>query len=497
MTLGNHDFAHGVDFLRRALRDARYAVTLANAGLTEGAPLWSESLLLRRDLRDSQGRPHQISIGIFGVLPPQTIEWEPGLAHHLKTEDVMQASRRAVSSLRARGADLIIALSHGELGSNDVPRAENAAGPIASIPGVSAVIAGHTHEVVVHAPTETRAAIVKAGFGGSHLAAISLQLRGDAGEWWVDCTASEVLPAAPEICTAQFDHEKTVPPGAVERINAPIGRIARPLSSHFSLLGADAGLRLTEAALRDHVATALPDCDLPVLTALAPFRTGGRGGPDHFVHIPAGPIRRGDLSALYPFTNHVAAIELSGRDVHLWLERAAAMFTHLPPAGPEQPARPLISGDIPAFQCDMIAGLDYTIDLTAPAAFDAEGNRQPGGRIRSIHRAGRPIGPDDRFLLVTNSYRLTGGPPYAGLTEGRHCLLPESARLRVRDIIARHIAEAPIRDPARRSFFRLVAAPGTLAWLDTAPEADLTASPLPIIDHELTDTGFRRVIIRL
>lgn len=497
-TLGNHDFAHGVEFLRRAMADARYPLVLANAGLNKGPQLWSETALLHRRMTAEDGTPQDITIGVFGVLPPQTIEWESGLSRDLSTEDIVSASRRAVSALRARGADVIIALSHGGLGTgNAAPRAENAAGAIAEMPGVHAVIAGHTHEVIVRPATASRAAIVKAGFGGSHLAAITLRLHGSGGAWHhIDCIGAEALEApadAPDtVLTTSLSHD------SARRLQAPIGRVSERLSSHYALLGVDAGLRLTEMALRRHAADHLPGCTLPMLTALAPFRTGGRGGPEHFVDIPAGVIRHGDLSALYPFTNHVAVIEMTGADIADWLERAASVFNHIPEAGAGAAPGPLLDPAMPGFMFDMIAGLDYEIDLRHPAAFDNDGRRVwPDGRVRRIRHRGQALRSDDRFILITNSYRMTGGPLYAALTSTRRCALPDIGQIWVRDIIAAHITGGDRQNPGRLPFFRLAAAPGSKVWFDTAPEADPAACPLPIHGIEMTENGFQRLTLQL
>lgn len=494
-TLGNHDFAHGVDFLRRVLRDAAYPVTLANAGLTKGCTLWSESLLLRRRMQDDAGQAHDLTIGVFGVLPPQTVDWEVGLAQDLHTEDVVIAARRAVSSLRARGADVIVALSHGGHGGHGegtAPRAENAAGIIARIEGVDAVIAGHTHEMIVRPATAESAPIVKAGFAGSHLAAITLQLQGLPGDWKVTCTGAEALPATAAPCPGMADTLRSVPADIAHRLSQPIGHSPRPLTSHFSLLGQDGGLRLVESALRAHVDATLPANDLPVLVAFAPFRTGGRGGPGNFVAIPAGPLLRSDLSTLYPFTNHVAAIEVTGAEIAQWLERAATIFAHLPDDGA---VHPLIDPAMPGFQFDIIAGLDYRIDLSRPAAFDGSGRPLPHpGRIAALRHAGRNLDPKDRFLLITNSYRMCGGPLYAPLTAQKTCRLPEAARIRVRDVIARHLGSTcPPNISA--PFFSLTAVPGTRASFDTAASADLADSPLPATSTGLTETGFQRLIL--
>ncbi|WBU57742.1 5'-nucleotidase C-terminal domain-containing protein [Paracoccus sediminicola] len=503
-TLGNHDFSHGVPFLRRVLRDAEYPVTLANAGLIDGPALWQETVLLDREMHDNEGRIQPVRVGVFGVLPPQTVDWEAGLSQFLRTDDVVDAARRAVSSLRAQGADVIVALSHGGHGSGNGYRAENAAGAIAELPGIDAVIAGHTHEVMVRAATGGAAPIIKAGFGGSHLAAVTLRLSGRAGSWRVDCDRAEVLKAADTPCPA-FPHSAIMLRADAEaRLNAPIGEISAPLSSHYALLGADPGLRLIEAALRAHIDEAMPQRGMPLLTAFAPFRTGGRGGPDHFVSIPAGPVRRADLSVLYPFTNHLAAIRLSGAEIREWLERAASLFRHLPgeatadATGPQgaQPAGPLIDRDLPGFQFDIIAGLDYQIDLGAPPSFDVTGQHRGGpGRIRNLRHAGRAMGDHDLFLLATNSYRMSGWPLYAPLTSGRRCVLPPEARIRVRDIVARHLTGATIRRPGTAQFFTLTAPPGTRVWFDTAPEAIPADCPVPVLEVARSDSGFQRLTL--
>ncbi|SDE29376.1 2',3'-cyclic-nucleotide 2'-phosphodiesterase / 3'-nucleotidase [Paracoccus isoporae] len=490
--LGNHDFTYGIAHLRRVLRDARYQLTLANAGLTDGAPLWSDTVMLRRRMRDAQGADHMLRIGVFGVLPPQTTEWEPGLARHLQTEDVVRAAGRAVSSLRARGADLVVALSHGGPGEDAAPRAENAAACIAALSGVDAVIAGHTHEVLVRPAAPGRAALVMAGFGGSHLAAVTLRLRGGGGAWQITDSIAEARPATVPGCARLRATVSWLPQGTRRRLDAAICRIGTRLSSHFALLGVDHGMRLVESAMRAHAAETLPHCNLPMIFAQAPFRTGGRGGPGHYVDIPSGKLSRGDLSRIYPFGNHAAAIELTGSEIAQWLERAAALFTHLPDA-PSQTG-PLIDPDMPGFQFDVMSGVEYGVDLSRAPAFDRCG-RPTGhpGRIVGLCHAGRPVARDQRFLVFTNSYRLNSGGVYETLTRGRACLLPEPAQARVRDIIARHLMRAaPPRGPLR-PFFRLHAPPGTKVWFDTAPEADLSNCPLPVMTTERRDSGFLRL----
>ncbi|MDO5606313.1 MAG: 5'-nucleotidase C-terminal domain-containing protein [Paracoccus sp. (in: a-proteobacteria)] len=582
-TLGNHDFAHGLGFLHRALRDARFAVTLANA-VPRGPEIWTRTLLLDRQLQDESGAAHRIAIGIFGVLPPQTTQWEAGLAAELSCTPILPAARHAIAALRAQGADVIVALSHGGLGclprddnsdataataagrgamaghrtrpdtmpgpqpvavpcppaceaifSDEIPAAwpaapsaaataivpdpadENVAAAIAALPGVDAVIAGHTHEVVIRPATPGRAVIVQPGHGGSHLAAITLQMERGADRWQVRCTSAAALPAAARPCPAALRHA-AIPAALARRLVRPVGHSPVALSSHYALIGADSALRLTEAALRAHVARAMPDCPLPVLVALNPFRTGGRGGADNFVHLPAGQVRRRDLIALYPHTNHIAAIAVTGTEIRAWLERAARLFHRISPdmaaCGPQDPALPpaitgtgkrhapappsLIDPAVPGYMFDVIAGVDYTIDLSRPALSDAGLCDAAGaqGRIRDLRLDERPIVGDDRFVLITNSYRLGAGSAYAALIAARNCLLPAAARRRIRDILGDAIASPQAPQPEARPFFRLVAPRGSLARFETAPAADPATCPLPATPAGISDTGLLRLDLR-
>lgn len=130
------------------------------------------------------------------------------------------AARRAVSSLRARGGGCDHRAQPCGHGNGQVTRAENAAGIIAGIEGVSAVIAGHTHEMIVRPATATTAPIVKAGLcrlaSGGDLVAVA----GAPGAWHVD-TLAEALPATDTPCPALADTLKAVPADIASRLTRP------------------------------------------------------------------------------------------------------------------------------------------------------------------------------------------------------------------------------------------------------------------------------------
>jgi len=60
---------------------------------------------------------------------------------------------------------------------------------------------------------------------------------------------------------------------------------------------------------------------------------------------------------------------------------------------------------IPGFNYDIVAGVDYTIDVSKPI----------GNRITTLEFEGRPVAPNDSFTMALNNYRQTGGGGFSML----------------------------------------------------------------------------------
>ena len=136
---------------------------------------------------------------------------------------------------------------------------------------------------------------------------------------------------------------------------------------------------------------------------------GGRGGADHYLHIPKGPILRRHVAGLDPYLNDIWALRVSGADLRGILEHAARIYTSLVPG---QTHQWLVDSRVPSFDFDTIFGLDYTIDPTRPI----------GQRITSLRYAGAVVMPDQPFVLATSQFRVAGGGGYQPAE--KHQILP-------------------------------------------------------------------------
>lgn len=484
--LGNHDFNFGLAFLRRSVARARFPVLAANLAMRRGKDFAGHALI-RRQLTDDTGRVHSLRIGIVGFLPPQTEEWDNDLRHVMRSDDIIETARRVVPQLKAAGAHVIIALAHSGIGPLDPrPRMEHAATALAALPGIDAVIAGHTHEVFPASHWHGRPGVdplrgtlagkpaVMPGYGGSHLGVIDLDFRIGAtaapqiAGFRVSClpvapgTPSSALVARP----VEAAHRATL-----RQLGTRIGRSAAPLSSHFAVIGHDDGLRLVNLAQRWHVRRRLEGTayeHLPVLSATAPYRAGGRGGAHHYTHVAPGRLSQRNIADLYSFPNRVTAIRLSGAQLRDWLERSASMFNRVEPGARDVP---LQNPDFPIYNFDVIDGVTWRIDLSQPARFHPDGRLADAGarRIRDLRWQSGPVGDDDTFILATNSYRLAGCGLFGPLVSENEVVLARDAL--TQDVLRRYIRQRRRICLPARSCWRFLAQPESSVLFHTSPDA--------------------------
>lgn len=188
--LGNHEFNFGLEVLRRALAEAAFPAVSANVLLRRGrsSPLDDETLvapyvILDRDLPDAAGRLNRVRIGILGLTPPEILRWDRmHLAGRLEARLMVETAKARVPELRRAGADLVICLAHTGIADRTDGRGREGLGAdLAEIPGIDAMVLGHSHMIFPHRglhldprvdPALGRIAgipVVQPGYSGSHL----------------------------------------------------------------------------------------------------------------------------------------------------------------------------------------------------------------------------------------------------------------------------------------------------------------------------------------
>lgn len=529
-TLGNHEFNYGLDFMFNVLNGANFPIVCANltkgalaANARQDALFLKPYVILDRKVKDGAGQEHPIRIGLIGFVPPQIMTWDAkNLEGKANARDIVKAAEAWVPQMREEGADIVVALSHSGIGQqNYAENLENASVPLAAVAGIDAIVTGHSHLDFPGPKFEGFAGVdnkkglisgkpgVMGGFWGSHLGLIDLLLERDGGAWRVISSTSEARPIykreekkviaevgdkADVLAAAQKDHEATL-----AYVRTPVGKTSAPLYSYFALVADDPSVQIVSQAQTWYIRDMLKDTehkDLPVLSAAAPFKAGGRGGADYYTDVPAGDIAIKNVADLYLYPNTVQAVVITGEQVANWLEMSAGIFNQVAPGTIDAE---LIDASFPSYNFDVIDGVTYEIDLSQPAKFDKDGNLASAAakRIQNLQFDGKPINPAQKFVVVTNNYRAGGGGNFPDIASDKVIFVAPDTN---RDVIVRYIVEQGTINPSADANWKFVPLKDTSVVFDSSPKAKQFLSQVKAVAIEEAGEGaegFARFRIRL
>lgn len=449
--LGNHEFNYGLPFLRRSIAGANFPYVNANVYVDDkdkdsasAKHAFTPYVLLDRMVKDAQGKSYPIKVGVIGFVPPQIMQWDKAnLEGRVITRDIAEVAKKYVPEMRTKGAQLVIAIPHSGFEKGEVGAlAENAVSRLADVPGIDAILFGHSHaefpskafatfpKADVERGTINGVAAVMPGRWGDHLGVVDFTLDNGSGSWKVVGSQSSIRPifdraAKKSIAEADPMVEKTVGEEHAQTLAYVRGKVAfssAPIYSFFAQVSDDPSVQIVSNAQIAYVKRAMQGTDYekyPVLSAAAPFKSGGRQGWSYYTDIPAGPLAIKNVTDLYIYPNTLKAMLLTGAEVKEWLEMSAGQFNQIDPKG--APEQNLINDAFPSFNFDTIDGVTYELDVTQPAKYAVNGSVAAAGanRVKNLKFQGTAIQPDAKFIVATNNYRAFGGGNFPGLTAAK------------------------------------------------------------------------------
>ena len=360
--IGNHEFNYGLAFLRQAIAGAKFPYVSANVMLAKepARHAFKPYVLLERSFVDEAGLPHKLKIGVIGFVPPQIMQWDKhNLDGKVIAKDIIETARRLVPEMRAKGADLVVAIAHSGFEKTESPArfAENVAAQLAQLPGIDALLLGHAHAefpgpaFAGHPGVDlVRGSIfgtpaVMPGRWGDHLGLIDLKLDNSSGAWKLSGSQSSLraiyqgktrkalVEADPMV--AQLiarEHAETL-----AYVRGQVAQTEAPIFSYFAQVTDDPSVQLVAQAQLAYLKRAVQGTayeKLPLLSAAAPFKAGGRQGGSNYTDIPAGADRGQACgrSLRLPEHDQGAEAQQAPRCANGWRWRPASSATSTPRA---------------------------------------------------------------------------------------------------------------------------------------------------------------------
>ncbi|MED3536356.1 bifunctional 2',3'-cyclic-nucleotide 2'-phosphodiesterase/3'-nucleotidase [Bacillus toyonensis] len=492
ISLGNHEFNYGLDYLNKVISKTKFPVINSNVYKDDkdnneenDQNYFKPYHIFEKEVEDESGQKQKVKIGVMGFVPPQVMNWDKAnLEGKVKAKDIVETAKKMVPKMKAEGADVIVALAHSGVDKSGYNVGmENASYYLTEVTGVDAVLMGHSHTEVKD--VFNGVPVVMPGVFGSNLGIIDMQLKKVNGKWEVQKEQSkpQLRPIADSkgnplvqsdqnlVNEIKDDHQATI-----DYVNTAVGKTTAPINSYFSLVQDDPSVQLVTNAQKWYVEKLFAENGqyskykgIPVLSAGAPFKAGGRNGATYYTDIPAGTLAIKNVADLYVYPNTLYAVKVNGAQVKEWLEMSAGQFNKIDPK--ETKEQPLVNIGYPTYNFDILDGLKYEIDVTQPAKYDKDGKvvNANTNRIINMMYEGKPVADNQEFIVATNNYR-GSSQTFPGVSKGE---VVYQSQDETRQIIVKYMQETPVINPAadQNWTFKPIVADKLNTTFDSSPNA--------------------------
>lgn len=364
MVPGNHDFNYGQDILRSLGVEANVPLLAVNVR-KDDAIAYNDIVM-----KEVNG----VKVGILGIATPETAyKTNPlnvvGLDFGTK-ESIVADAQAAVDTLKAQGANVIVALAH--LGID--PTSDVKATDIAeAVNGIDVMIDGHSHSTLDEYEEFNASHKTKVTSTGNYLESF--------GEVKISLdNENNVLDVKPgNVLTKDLIEEDAEIKGLIDGIKNEQEVILNEIvgETPIDLDGVRENVRSGHTNLGRLITSAMLDetgADIAI--------NNGGGIRDS---IKSGKITKGDVIAVLPFGNYIVTKNVKGQDIIDALNATMAK----------------LNGGFPHF-----AGMNV---LTEKYVDEDEKTRW---RVVSIEVNGAPIDADKMYTLATNDFMAAGGDNY-------------------------------------------------------------------------------------
>ena len=381
---GNHEFDFGPEVAAQRVKESKFTWVATNLlNKRTGQPLAGAA---RWAMVDWNG----VKVGIIGLIDNWLELTSPGPdAQYL---DFVETGRKYAKMLKAKGAEVVIALTH-----MDMVHDEELA---AKVPEIDLILGGHDHAPMWKVVNGTL--IWKTGANWVHLAQLKvftvpgLKPVVIPTEYTVDASIPED-PAMKQV-VAKYA-------AALDKaLNQPIGETKVPLDARRKVV------RRQESNLGDLIADAIrayakADCAI---------QNGGGIRTDQ-IYGP-GRLTKRDILSILPFGNVVISVKVSGKTLRAALENGVSQWERTKGRFPQ------------------VSGIQYVFDPNRPA----------GERILEVSVNGKPLDPNKTYVCAINDYMGRGGDGYTMFKNAPRVIDERNGKLLAQVVIDYIQAHSPV-----------------------------------------------------
>lgn len=419
VTLGNHEFNYGYDYLKSYLTNLNAKCLCANViDRTDELPLFSSDIKVMEN---------GLKVGIIGFTTDFIPIWEK--AHNLENFEVRDtfSSIRAIHDELKPQVDVLIGVYHGgfeyDLATHEQlsTSSENIAYKICKELAFDVLLTGHQH-----VPLKNRdlfgTHVVQPPHNASQYAQINLTF--DEGQCQI---TSDLKPAGNTPTPALYEALLPLQQQVQTWLDEPAGFLNQPLQPDERITMATEGSLL--ANFINQIQLEASGADLSCTS---------------FANVVKGfneKVTVRDIVSTYVYPNTLVVLEVTGAVLKEALE-VCASYIHYE-NNELSVSRRFLQPKVAHYNYDFFSNVFYTFDLTQPV----------GSRVVSMRIHDKDVQPTDRFSLVMNNYRASGVGGYECL---RGCKVLKEIPIEMTEIIIDYFIKHQHVTVDDRSFIHVI-----------------------------------------
>lgn len=384
ITLGNHDFNYGYDYLKKYLTNINAKCLCTNVdNKTKELPI------VPYDIKTME---NGLKVGIIGFTTDFINRWErPSNLENFTVSDTASSLKPYFDSVR-QNCDLLVGIYHGgfeyDLESHKElsKSSENIAYKICRDFDFDILLTGHQH-LPIFGQEIHGTYIAQTPHNGTKFAELNIEINEDN----TLKVSSELKAPVDSPNRTMYDKFMPLQEKVQQWLDTPVGHLDIELQPTTHIDMAVNGSYL--ANFINQIQLEESKADISVTS----FANSIKGfNKDVTVR---------DICSTYMFPNTLSILAIDGKTLKLALERCASYIDN---SGDELKVSQLfLKPKVEHYNYDYFSGIEYTFDLS----------KELGSRVTSMKFKGNPVNAEDKFTLAMNNYRATGAGGYEFYTE--------------------------------------------------------------------------------
>jgi len=385
VTIGNHDFNYGTDYLRSFYQQLNAVCVCQNVLDANGNVLFPYQIITMKN---------GLRVGIMGIVTDFVNVWETkeNIAD-MQITSPLEAAKKNFLELKEQ-SDVTICIYHGgferNLESEELlsENSENIACKICETLDFDVLLTGHQH-MHVAGRYYHGTYILQPRENGSECYKIKIEVEKNIEKetYQISSILSEEIKAYAKKDTLQQTKFLSVQSKVQSWLDIEIGVLKENLFPKEKL-----EMALNGSALADF------------LNEVQVFYSGAQISAVSLANEVAGipkQVTRRNVLTSYPYPNTLLVLEITGESLKAAIERSCEYFS-LDIAGKPAISEKFLNPKIEHYNYDYFLGVTFERDL----------KNEPGNRVKNLCYKGKDVRPEDTFTICVNNYRASGAGGY-------------------------------------------------------------------------------------